>query len=304
MYPEKMEYDKRFIFEVLRHQIECRLNLDPPHYNEYEEAAKLFWDSVTVNGIMHINRVKVPDIRAETPMDLNGSSDKEHTWYFWPVIYAEIFMVHHLFNDDYSKENVDFIDSIRTTKQRTWSLEGTYCYENIKIDEGDVVIDGGALIGDFSALAAQMGGRVYAFEPVIRTYHNDLLNKMSVLNNFTVVKKALGNSTGMALLDSSKPPAMAEISNQGTPCEMITIDDFAEQNNLHIDFIKSDVEGYERFLLKGAARVLKEDCPKLAIRSYHINHGNDAIELPKLIKELNPKYELIERPKTIFAYIP
>ncbi|MGC8735101.1 MAG: hypothetical protein ACP5RD_08800, partial [bacterium] len=47
--------------------------------------------------------------------------------------------------------------------------EGPYLYQNVQINKGDVVIDAGANIGLFSALASFLGGIVYAFEPVKET---------------------------------------------------------------------------------------------------------------------------------------
>jgi FkbM family methyltransferase len=48
--------------------------------------------------------------------------------------------------------------------------------------------------------------------------------------------------------------------------KIITIDKFVEENNLErVDFIKADIEGAERDMLRGATNVLKTFAPKLAI---------------------------------------
>jgi FkbM family methyltransferase len=296
-------YDKKFIFNVLRHQIDNRLEFKHPCFNMFEEAAGLFWDSLYENGVMQVNKVKYPDIRSDVAENSFLATPAQRLWYSWAIIYADILMIHHLFDDDYSEENYSMIESM-TSMNKIGELEGPYCFENVTVEEGDVVIDAGAYMGDWSALAAQMGGKVYAFEPCRESYESALLEKTAVLNNFKISRAGLGDKMEKRLISAYCPGGMNTVNDvEGFPCDIITLDSFAEENDIHIDFIKSDIEGHERYMLKGAARVLREDAPKLAIRTYHRNNGNDAEYLPKLIKELNPKYKLIERRKTVFAYV-
>jgi FkbM family methyltransferase len=132
----------------------------------------------------------------------------------------------------------------------------------------------------------------------------ELLHKTASLNGFNVVEVGLGDVVGKKLINTTLPRVSQEISDTiGSPCDLTTLDAFSEENNIHIDFIKADIEGYEYNMLKGAARVLNEDCPKLAIRMYH-HDGRDSEILPPLIKEINPDYNIIMRRKTIFAYVP
>jgi FkbM family methyltransferase len=188
-----------------------------------------------------------------------------------------------------------------TSMNKIGELEGPYCFENVTVEEGDVVIDAGAYIGDWAAVAAQMGGEVYAFDPSPDV--KDLLYKTASLNNFKVVEYGLGDVVCKKLINTTLPRASHEIDDMiGVPCNLTTLDKFAEENNVHVDFIKSDIEGYECNMLRGASRVLREDCPKLAIRIYH-HDGRDAELIPKLVKEINPKYNIIMRRKTMFAYV-
>jgi FkbM family methyltransferase len=277
------EYDNKFIWGILKEQIMNRIYNKYPYDNKYEGAAELFWDSICENGVMHLNKVKLPDIRWFS----------YNEWYGWSMIYADSIAVHHLFNDEYSEETVKMFENM--------GVEGPYGFEKIKVESGDVVIDAGAYIGDWSAVAAQTGGKVYAFDPGPGV--QQLLNKTASLNDFKVIEAGLGDKVGRKLIDTEMPRAGCEVNdNRGVPCDVTTIDAFAEENNLHIDFIKADIEGYEYNMLQGAARVLKEDCPKLAIRMYH-HGGKDSETLPPLIRKLNPNYNLILRRKTIFAYV-
>jgi hypothetical protein len=51
----------------------------------------------------------------------------------------------------------------------------------------------------------------------------------------------------------------------------ITLDAFVERNNIErVDFIKADIEGAERNMLRGAKRILREFAPKLSICTYHL----------------------------------
>jgi FkbM family methyltransferase len=275
-------YDNKFIFEILKHQIMNRTARRSPNENPYESAAKLFWDSVCNNHTMYLNKTKFPDIRGYYPY-----------WAVWVSNYAESIMIHHLFEDDYSESNSNIQESTGT--------DPPYCYENVIVEKGDVVIDAGAYIGDWAAVAAVMGGRVYAFEP--SPHCHELLKHTSWLNGFEMMTEGLGDLVCKKMIDTTRGVLADTINDYvGVPCDMTTIDKFASDNNLHIDFIKSDVEGYERYMLKGARRVLIEDQPKLSIRTYH-NNGEDAVVLPQLIKNINPNYKIINKRKTLYAYV-
>ena len=70
------------------------------------------------------------------------------------------------------------------------------------------------------------------------------------------------------------------------------IDDIVDKND-RVTFIKMDVEGAELESLKGARKLIKRDCPKLAVCIYH--RPEDMITLPLYIKSLVPEYKLYLR---------
>jgi FkbM family methyltransferase len=84
--------------------------------------------------------------------------------------------------------------------------------------------------------------------------------------------------------------------------KVTALDNFAREQNLKkIDFIKADIEGAERDMLKGAYGVLKEYAPKLALCTYHL--PDDPEVLGSLIKDANPNYRVAHISKKLFAAV-
>lgn len=73
--------------------------------------------------------------------------------------------------------------------------------------------------------------------------------------------------------------------------ETVALDEFLRGER--VTFIKMDIEGAERDALKGAAQIIREQKPKLAVSIYH--RPDDVIEIPKLILSLRPDYRLYIR---------
>ena len=84
--------------------------------------------------------------------------------------------------------------------------------------------------------------------------------------------------------------------------ETITLDDFVKENNLErVDFIKADIEGFERNMLSGAQETLKNFAPKLALCTYHL--PDDPEVMTKLIMQANPNYKIVYGKKKLYASI-
>jgi len=209
--------------------------------------------------------------------------------------------------DYYRKPNVDI---------SRFGCEGPYELKNVKIEMGDIVIDAGANMGVFSALASKRcctennEGAVYAFEPVSQNV--ELLEITAALNSgITIIPEGLSDFTGeieIFLQQGTGEHTMLSELSKNKDAEKIniqttTLDDFAHKNNLHkIDFIKADIEGAERLMLKGAKNVLKDFAPKLAICTYHF--PDDPQVLRELILDANPDYEIEDWHMKMFAYVP
>lgn len=84
--------------------------------------------------------------------------------------------------------------------------------------------------------------------------------------------------------------------------EITTVDAFVSTHNLpRVDFIKADIEGYERHMLEGAQETLKRFAPKLALCTYHL--PDDPEVLASLIKQANPAYHIVQKRKKLYAAV-
>ncbi len=217
------------------------------------------------------------------------------------LVYLDTFFIYCNFNDNYNSHIIDKIDDVLP--------EGPYGYKNelvdVTISKNDIVIDAGAWIGDFSAYASCKGAIVYSFEPSNETFQ--YLKKTQELNsNITIVKKALGDKCGISFLSSNLDVSFSyHITTDHKDSEKIeitTLDKFVEENCISkIDFIKADIEGYERYLLRGAKKVLKEFGPKLAICTYHL--PDDPEVLSEIILDANPNYKIIKKKHKLYAMV-
>lgn len=230
---------------------------------------------------------------------------------YFPFIFDETMTSYYYFGDCY--------DEITYNKCDEFLGDGLYGFVNDKvnvtIEPGDVVIDAGSWIGDFAAYAsAKVGksGTVFAFEPTDETFKT--LKQTAKLNGSIIpVKKGLSNenknislyldtisSITNSLINKEFDENFVKASNTA---ETICLDDFVRENNLtHVDFIKADIEGFERYMLEGAQETLRKFAPKLAICTYHL--PDDPEVLAALIKKANPAYNIVQKRKKLFASVP
>ncbi len=206
-------------------------------------------------------------------------------------------------NDDgYFKRN--FIDS------GAFFFEGPYTDQQVAIRKGEVVIDAGANIGLFTAFASKKTGptgRVYAFEPVERTKRLLETNvKNNGLENAQVVPFALGGADSEIIF--SVPDKLGDSSpyQQGNhrteKARQIRLDSFLEENGIgRLDFIKADIEGMEREMLRGAENSIKRFKPKVSICTYH--RPDDPQVLEEMLLGFVPQYKIRKSRTKLFAWI-
>ena len=204
--------------------------------------------------------------------------------------------------------------------------EGPYEFENVNLKEGqekfdedtfekvrlhkdDIVIDCGANIGMFSAVAAAKGCKVYAFEPAPAQI--EYLEKTQKLyaDKIEIVPKAIADYVGTAKFNicpgyNGGDSLINEFSGQDETIEVevVTLDEFVKEKDIEkIAFIKADLEAAERMMLRGAEMVLKEHQPILSLCTYH--RPDDVHTLTKIIKEINPNYKITYGWKKLYAWV-
>lgn len=129
---------------------------------------------------------------------------------------------------------------------------------------GDTVLDIGAHVGLFSAIAQQAvmpGGRVIAVEPSATTAE---LLRRNTGGQTTVLEAAVGQITGRQVLHSegsgkSAYNTLGGDAADGVEVDVVTIDQLmTDQGVARADFVKLDVEGAELAAWRGAKQAIEQ----------------------------------------------
>ncbi len=147
------------------------------------------------------------------------------------------------------------------------------------LQAGDTVFDVGSSIGLYSVFASRIvgpSGRVYAFEPAPETFW--MLHETLVLNrctNVIPIQKAVysdqgtvklnlfethyseWNTLGMPVMTTPQGEKVMPTNSLNVECE--TIDSFCRGQGIdRINFLKVDVEGFEKTVFEGATQFLAD----------------------------------------------
>ncbi len=183
-----------------------------------------------------------------------------------------------------------------------------------KIKPGVICIDIGAHIGIYTVYMAKLSNApVFSFEPTPSSLKT--LKKIVAINHcedtVTILPAAVAERTGKtsfylnnSVLSGSDGTRVAEanslvyvdfgktINKEKIEVDTFSIDDFAETNNLKIDFIKIDAEGSELDILKGAGKTILKDRPS-GIISVHCFAFTDKEQTLADIWQILSDYKLI-----------
>lgn len=190
----------------------------------------------------------------------------------------------------------------------SFSIDGPYENDVVQLEKEDVIIDAGANLGLFSCYAASKGCKVYACDPDSRCVK--VLEKQRELYpmNIAVLPVGLSDSCGTSTYYESDACALSSMTMpQGRTTEktiqLETIDHLMESGQIErVDYIKADIEGAERNMLRGATNTLKKYAPKLSICTYH--YKEDPKLLEEIIKAANPDYVVVHQWRKLYAYVP
>ena len=129
------------------------------------------------------------------------------------------------------------------------------------INSGDVVIDGGAFIGDHTIAyleAVGESGSVLAFEPNPAAFQC-LIHNCPKAQAFNY---GLCSHGGEAFLETCENVGASSVGESGQAIKLMCLD---ELNLDRLDFIKLDVEGYEMKALQGGKGLIEKFRPKMWI---------------------------------------
>lgn len=183
------------------------------------------------------------------------------------------------------------------TSDNGWLLgdQRQYFDKDIMLPDGnEVFVDGGALDGGdtltFLSWCGEKDGKAYLFEPDEACYLQTCKN-VSECKGAVVMKKGLWSSRKELKFANSAPARSGICESGDTTIQTISLDEVLKDE--HATFIKMDIEGAELEALKGAAKIIGRDKPRLAICVYH--KPEDIVSIPEYILRLNPSYRLYLR---------
>lgn len=215
---------------------------------------------------------------------------------FFNKNYEKFVEVYNVLEDEISRNVYASLLAYRLTGNRNVlqpSKFPQYFHPLLSPERDDIIIDGGAYIGDTVDAFIQVLNKnceIYSFEPFSETF-NTLKNNIDIneYGHVTPINVGLFDMTTQLRI---KDPGIIDAGNHivedihGTNnIQVVTIDDFVDEYKLtKLDLIKMDIEGSELPALKGARKTLLKFRPKMQICIYHSDE--ELITIPLFIKEL------------------
>jgi len=186
-----------------------------------------------------------------------------------------------------------------------WEITVQVEYESreVVIRPGDTVIDCGAHVGVFSRYVLQRGARrVVAIEPAptnLACLRANLAPEIADGRVTVVPAGVWDKKTRLTLFEASEDNSGGDsFVNKDQPTTakvegllVLPLDEIVEQLHLdRVDFIKMDIEGAERFALRGASQTIGRFKPRMAICAYHL--PDDANVIPTIVWKDQPTYQI------------
>ena len=186
------------------------------------------------------------------------------------------------------------------------------------IKPNSVVLEAGCHIGTHTIKMALLSKKVYAFEPMPKS--NTLLHKNLEINNIENVNLSLlglsnqmsttefdwipennPGGSGLANNPAGRPPWLQKTS-QNIKVNLVTIDSLGLNT---LDFMKIDVEGYEKNVIEGGLETIKKTRPIIVIEIWANHNGGVHYEFAEKefskLLSLNYSMHHIEGPDFLFT---
>jgi FkbM family methyltransferase len=198
-----------------------------------------------------------------------------------------------------TNKTVDYGNSSFEKNSEIWEKKSLNYFYNL-IDKNNKVniVDIGANVGLYSLYAKFLpNSQFYSYEPYKFTY--DLLNDNIELNNITNVQTyniGLSDKKGKTILNvclshdglntmGANPLRFNDIHH--VEVEINTLDNIFYNNNIKVDFIKIDTEGWEYNILKGGEKTIKKYKPIIQLEYNEINMTQCNINAKQLLNYIN-----------------
>lgn len=220
---------------------------------------------------------------------------------------CDIMMLRPMFADEKSREVFDALLKYRITGDisvlRGCETGKDEAYSLLKIGSAETYVDLGAYNGDtveeFLQLTNRRFKKIYALEPDKRSY-SKLRRRHYALGSaiFEHINAAAWceDETLTFYRRAGRGSSLSETPSEqtlGTPVEIQGRSVDSILGGEAATLIKYDVEGSEKQALLGSAETIKKYKPRLIVSLYH--RTEDMVDLPLLIKELNPEYKMFLR---------
>lgn len=164
------------------------------------------------------------------------------------------------------------------------------------VDVGDTVADCGAYDGDtFRSMRRVRPDAMpayYGFEPDPTNYAKLVECSRGYPSPFVAIQAGVGEREVTMGFEANGGLDSTFTPNGSAQIPVDTLDRFFSHHPPPT-FIKMDIEGMEPAALRGASGLIKQHCPTLAICVYH--EPRHLWEIPQLITQLNPHYQLTLR---------
>lgn len=177
---------------------------------------------------------------------------------------------------------------------------------------GDIVVDIGAHIGEYTLIAAYLvkpAGIVYAIEPQPECVNYIRQNcEINGLKNVKVYQLAVGDRSGSVSFkrDPRSWGGLVVSDGGNLSVQSVRLDDFAERVGLkNIAFIKIDAAGNELAVLNGGTSLFTQPNPPIIVcKLYHPKvvkdrFGYEAVEILKLLWEWKFKTKALIENNTV-----
>jgi FkbM family methyltransferase len=176
-----------------------------------------------------------------------------------------------------------------------------YFHPLVRPFRGDIIVDGGAFIGDTAESflkALSCDCVICSFEPDTRNFAQlkSLIDtKKEYKDALIPVHAGLWNGEGQLEFSSAGSasrllPSLGNVGNDDNSISVIDLDTFFEKRGIRPSLIKLDIETAEYKALEGAKKIIGENLPRLQVCVYHT--PMDLWKIPLLIERMELKYRL------------